>query len=400
MKYDAFKSIVNSRKQPVEFQTSSDSFFVEDTRVTPYIEPSFSKIEFPKEKPSILLVSAVGASGKTTTARALSFDTQLPILNLAKHKPVADNTLTGILTSSYPIEKIGNVLKGLREGTHGIIIDGIDEARSKTTEQGFEAFLDDLIERSKGSASTAIVVLGRSQVLLSTWCYLVDKGADVGMVQIDPFDLDQAKSYIDVCAIESATGQRENYEQARDAVLTRLSAAFQPSAATAEDTFLSFIGYPPVLDAIATLLRTERNYHRIQQALSDGTGGQLEINLLIRISDYLLDREHTEKAMPNFIDSIVADAEESYREVLRQSLFDHEEQCARVLARALSRPFPCQIIEKDQNRRRASATGYYRSCCKRTECRSPVKGTRSKKRPSLTTAARTHRPTSSSGQNK
>src|SRR6266498_2240153 len=321
MKYDAFKSIVNSRKQPVEFQTSSDSFFVEDTRVTPYIEPSFSKIEFPKEKPSILLVSAVGASGKTTTARALSFDTQLPILNLAKHKPVADNTLTGILTSSYPIEKIGNVLKGLREGTHGIIIDGIDEARSKTTEQGFEAFLDDLIERSKGSASTAIVVLGRSQVLLSTWCYLVDKGADVGMVQIDPFDLDQAKSYIDVCAIESATGQRENYEQARDAVLTRLSAAFQPSAATAEDTFLSFIGYPPVLDAIATLLRTERNYHRIQQALSDGTGGQLEINLLIRISDYLLDREHTEKAMPNFIDSIVADAEESYREVLRQSLF-------------------------------------------------------------------------------
>ncbi|ALC15319.1 hypothetical protein DSOUD_0530 [Desulfuromonas soudanensis] len=345
MKYNAFKSIVNSIKQPVELLTPSVSFSVKGKRVVPYIEPNFSKVEFSKEKPSILLVSAVGASGKTTTACALSFDTQLPVLDLAKHKPVGDNTLTGILTSAYPIEKVGAVLEGLRAGTHGIIIDGIDEARSKTTEQGFEAFLDDLIERSKGSASTAIVVFGRSQVLLTTWCYLVDKDADVGMVQIDPFDLDQAKSYIDSCAIEGDTGQQENYEQARDGVLTRLSAAFQPAAAMVENTFLSFIGYPPVLDAIGTLLRTERNYHSIQQALSDGTGGQLEINLLIRISDYLLDREHKEKALPNFINQIVTDAGASYGEALRQSLFSNEEQCARILSRALSRPFPLRVIE-------------------------------------------------------
>ena len=271
MQYNALKSIVASQKGPVALQIASDSFFVKPARVAPYIEPSFSKIEFP-EKPSILLVSAVGASGKTTTAHALSFDIQLPVLDLAKHKPVGDNTLTGILTSAYPIEKVGAVLEGLRKGTHGIIIDGIDEGRSKTTEQGFEAFLDDLIERSKGSTSTAIVVFGRSQVLFSTWFYLVDKGADVGMVQIDPFDLEQAKKYIDAGVTETTTGQQETYEQARDAVLAKLGAAFSP-AAKADNAFLSFIGYPPVLDAIATLLRKERNYHRVQQALSDGTEG-------------------------------------------------------------------------------------------------------------------------------
>src|SRR5713101_854968 len=130
MQYNALKSIVASQKGPVALQIASDSFFVKPTRVAPYIEPSFSKIEFP-EKPSILLVSAVGASGKTTTAHALSFDIQLPVLDLAKHKPVGDNTLTGILTSAYPIEKVGAVLEGLRKGTHDIIIDGIDEGRSK-----------------------------------------------------------------------------------------------------------------------------------------------------------------------------------------------------------------------------------------------------------------------------
>jgi len=345
MEYRALKSIVASRKEPVALETRSDSFFIKPTRVAPYIEPGFSKIEFPKEMPSILLVSAVAASGKTTTAHALSFDIKLPVLDLAKHKPVGDNTLTGILTSAYPIEEVGAVLEGLRKGTHAIIIDGIDEGRSKTTEEGFEAFLDDLIERSKGSTSTAIVVFGRSQVLYATWLYLAVKGADVGLVQIDPFDLEQAKKYIDSGVTETTTGQQETYEHARDGVLAKLGAAFSPGAAKSENGFLSFIGYPPVLDAIATLLRKERNYHRVQQVLSDATEGHLEIDLLIRISDYLLNREHDEKALPNFIEALAAEAGGSLGQELRQSLYNREEQCARVLSRALDRPFPRQAID-------------------------------------------------------
>jgi hypothetical protein len=173
----------------------------------------------------------------------------------------------------------------------------------------------------------------------------VDKGADVGMVQIDPFDLEQAKKYIDSRVTERNTSQQVSYEQARDGALAKLSAAFSPTAATAENAFLSFIGYPPVLDAIATLLRKECNYHRVHQALSDGTGGQLEIDLLIRISDYLLDRDHDEKALPNFIEPIAAEVGGFSGQVLRTSLFDREEQCARVLARALTRPFRRQVIE-------------------------------------------------------
>ncbi|MFQ5750228.1 MAG: hypothetical protein ACE5H3_12365, partial [Planctomycetota bacterium] len=161
MNYRAFKSIVNSRKDPVALETASESFFVQATRISPYIEPNLSKIEFPSEKPPLILVTAMGASGKTTTALALSFDTGLPVLDLARHKPVGDNTLTGILTSAYPIESVGPVLEGLRAGTHGIIIDGIDEARSKTSEQAFAAFLDDRIERCRSAPRATILVFGR-----------------------------------------------------------------------------------------------------------------------------------------------------------------------------------------------------------------------------------------------
>lgn len=343
MQYYGLKSIVASQKQPIQLKAPTESFFVKTSRVAPFIEPTFTKDEYPTERPAILLVSAVGASGKTTSAHALAFDTGLPILDLAKHKPVGDNTLTGILTSAYPIEKVGAVLDGLRNGSHGIIIDGIDEGRSKTTEQGFEAFLDDLIERSKGATATTIVVLGRSQVLLSTWFYLAEKGTDVGLVRIDPFSLEQAKGYIDAYVQQKNPSQQAMYEQARDSVLEKLGAAF---AATekGDDAFLSFIGYPPVLDAIATLLRTEPNFHRINQALSDGADDDLEVKLLIRIAAFLLRRERDEKAVPNFINEIASKADAKYAQALRDTLYNEDEQCARVLARAMGRQFPRQVV--------------------------------------------------------
>ncbi len=361
MQYRMFRSIIASNKEPITLASDSDSFFVKRTHVDPYIEPNFSKIDFPKEKPSILLVSAIGASGKTTVAQAISFDIQLPILDLAKHKAVGDNTLTGILTTAYPLNAVGTVLKGLQHGKYGIIIDGIDEGRTKTTEQGFEAFLDDLIQRSDSSAATAIIVFGRSQVILNTWIYLEDKGANVGLVQLDPFSIEQAKEYIDSHIEGRSSGQNVNYAQARDLILTKLSAAF--SAVTHkekddQDPFLSFIGYPPVLDAISTLLQAEKNYHNLLQSLEPATNDRLEIKLLVDISEYLLKREHKDKALPNFIDEIANDASPELGQEFRRSLYIAEEQCARVLSRALGRQFPRRIIEDDSlNERYESAVG-------------------------------------------
>ena len=118
-------------------------------------------------------------------------------------------------------------------------------------------------------------------------------------MQIDPFTLDQAKRYIDSRVPNTSIGQHNNYEQVRDEVLSKISGAFSPAKSKDkkdENVFLSFIGYPPVLDAIATLLCEEPNYYRIQQTLSGSAKADLETGLLVRISDHLLDREHQEKA--------------------------------------------------------------------------------------------------------
>ena len=242
-----------------------------------------------------------------------------------------------------------STLEGLKHGEYGIIIDGIDEGRSKTTEQGFEAFLDDLIQRSSNSAAPTIVAFGRSQVILNAWVYLADKGANVGLVQLDPFSLEQAKEYINL-HVGSRYSQVKNYSQVRDIILMELNSALSaatPKERDDQDPFLSFIGYPPVLDAISTLLKEESNFHRLQQSLQQEADGQLEIELLVKISEYVLNRECIDKALPNFIDEIANDAGPELGQELRQSLYISEEQCARVLSRTLSQEFPRQIVQDD-----------------------------------------------------
>ena len=163
MNYYHLKSIVLSSKARFDLAKPTESFFVAEKHDVPYIEPEFEKIIFETEQPSILLISAVGATGKTALASALSAQTALPLLDLSRHKPVGDNTLTGLLTNAYELRDISGILEALSEGTYGIIIDGVDEGRSKTTGQGFEAFLEDIARLCGFAKNTTIIMLGRAQ---------------------------------------------------------------------------------------------------------------------------------------------------------------------------------------------------------------------------------------------
>ena len=151
-----------------------------------YIEPSFTKQDFNEESPTFLLITAVGASGKSALANKLSAHSGMPLLNLGAHPPVADNTLTGLLTTTFPLEQLSDILTSMKNGTYGVIIDGIDEGRSKVNEPAFNAFLDDLIKRSAGSSKTCFVFFGRTQAFLIAG-YTSKKGVSVSGSHHCPF---------------------------------------------------------------------------------------------------------------------------------------------------------------------------------------------------------------------
>lgn len=346
MNFYDLQSIIVSQKTNFAMRSPSDSFAVAPQRELPYIEPSFAKIEFEKEKPAVVLISAVGATGKTTLAEVLSNRTNLPLLDLSKHKPVGDNTLTGLLTSAFNVTDLSEVFQGILSGTYGVVIDGVDEGRSKTTEKAFEAFLDDIVRLSSGSEGTSFVLLGRTQILEDCWLYLMEKGTPTGLISISPFDLDRAREYIDAFTGGRTSSHAAEYDDVRDGILNRLGAAFSDGVSRTDEGFLSFIGYPPVLDAIATLLREEQNYHRIKGELQDAELNDVEIKLLYRIVSYILRREREQKVVPNIVSPLIADMPQKRREAITNHVFGAEAQCLRLVSYCLGKPVVLSEIEE------------------------------------------------------
>lgn len=335
MNYYLLKSILSAQKRARVLRQPSPSFFIAGADAKPYIEPSFEKVFFDTEKPTIILVSAVGATGKTALAMQLSRDLKLPFLDLAKHKPVGDNTLTGLLTSAFEVKDITNVFAGLAAGEYGVIIDGIDEGRSKTTEKAFEAFLDDVAKLCRAESPTTFLLLGRTQILDACWDYLSTKGVPTALITISPFTVVEARKYIDTFT----TGPKSTttYGPARDAILEKLGRVFTRSGGGKVDDFLSFIGYPPVLDAIVTLLSEEQNYHKLRQSLEARDGENVEVSLLNRIAQYILLRERELKVIPNILEPILEDAPDALRQRALRDAFSVEEQSVRLVAHCLGK---------------------------------------------------------------
>jgi len=346
MKYYNLKSIIAATKTKYSLRTESESFYIAPKRDKPFIEPAFTKEEFTTERPSVILISAIGATGKTTLAQSLSNEIGLPLLDLGKHKPVADNTLTGLITNSFHVRDLSMILEGIGSGTFGVIIDGIDEGRSKTTEKAFEAFLDDIVRLCGNSTNTSFVLLGRTQILEYSWLYLTEKGTSTGLITISPFDLDQARNYIDKFTEGLNSQYIDQYIVVRDEILDILGDAFGSENVKNDNDFLSFIGYPPVLDAIATLLITEKNYHRLQQEIQESDKSDVEVGLLLRISNYIIGRERDLKVIPNIVTPLVSGMPDTMRNDIVSKVFNKEEQCERLVSLCLRRGIGFQIIDE------------------------------------------------------
>ena len=267
------------------------------------------------------------------------------MLDLGIHRPVGGHSLTGLITESFEISKVSSVLHGLRNGTYGIIIDGIDEGRSKTTEEAFRSFLANLTSLCGSCQSPVFVILGRTAILEDCWMYLTEAGIDTALVTIEPFSVNSAKLYIDSFSQGSDSNHSIEYREARDTIIDKLGAVFAAHSDNRNPEFLAFLGYPPVLDSIVTLLKDERNYHGLVQSL-DGSGSQdIEVTLLFNIATYILDRERKEKVIPNIVEPLVNGTTKDISSSAVAEAFGHLEQCIRLVAHCLDEQIAINVFE-------------------------------------------------------
>ena len=348
-----FESYFNDQKPFLyNFKDDTKDIWLNKDKSETYVEPDFSLVTELSNctnlnEAQIILIVAVGATGKTELTKRLSYDLGFPVVDLGHTKVVASNSLTGLIFKHLRPLDGGYWLQDIESGNTGVIIDALDEGYQKTNTQGFFDFLDD-VAANVSTNSCSFIMLGRTNAIELTSLYLDDKDVKVAVLQIEPFSSTKAKEFIDKQVSLSLKNQyKEIYIETRDYVLDSLGDFFKTNSSYNENQRYRFIGYAPVLLAISEFLKPEKvgNYKAVYEDLKNNKNKS--ISLILDVVDRILIRDKINKIVPNLIEDIVKSRDAEFKQKAIAEAYTPEEQCARILYILLGEQFPYRPIEDD-----------------------------------------------------
>lgn len=229
---------VLKRIKPVDFvpftyklKVEEPDFRIENTINPAFVAPVLTKVRENSsgelEAARIILIEAVGATGKTELTKKMSHWLQSPIFDLGLTKVVAGNSLTGLLTKRMDLMDCFNYMASIRDGKANIIIDALDEGCMKTNYQGYLDFLDDVLSLNP-KKECPIVLLGRYNAVELAATFFADKDVDVCTLQIEPFTLKQAEDFLDKATQTSAKVKYSAiFKETRDYILQTIEGFFK-----------------------------------------------------------------------------------------------------------------------------------------------------------------------------
>ncbi|NRR33591.1 hypothetical protein HSX11_25780 [Oxalobacteraceae bacterium] len=279
---------------------------------------------------NVWLIGAPGAVGKSTLAKEICAATGAVYVDLATAATVAGNYMVGGLVYTQ-------LLAAWTSGTATVLIDALDEARLRVTQSGFEAFLSDVAQVAK-MGGFPVIILGRVGIIEEAWTILNEySNIEPPIFDIELFEANEAKQFVMVQLSRLAKKQtiegkfdypdlaralethRSKYEEATEKVISGIQAL------SVQDEN-KFVGYAPVLDAIAKVIASESNPARISEEMQRVLAGRV----LLSLSTEILRREAGK--LVTQVGNSVPD--------LPQMLYEPTEQLERLACRIFKLPVP------------------------------------------------------------
>ena len=328
---------------PFSYQYNLDvDFKVYDTENLQFVKPVLSEVNdfsmAPLDEAKFILIEAVGASGKTELTKYLSYKLHCPVIDLGKTRVVAGNSLTGLLSKRMQRRDSYCFMDDVNSGHSTLIIDALDEGYMKTNNQGYQDFIDDVIDL--GPLSTCpIVMLGRYNAVELTAFHLLERGIPFVTLQIEPFTLNLAKEFIDkFVKTPAATKFDTVYKETRDYIIETIGGFFRDQSSIKTKAAERFFGYAPVLQSIAAFFDENTNFQVVLDELK--AKDTRSVSLIIDIIERILRRDREEKVFPNFLNDLIKDRDDEFKNTINQMVYTDVEQCARVLYSVMKKPFP------------------------------------------------------------
>ena len=322
-----------------------------------FIPPSFWEPASRAPRASVILVEARAAVGKSILARHLAWATGGLLWDLSEVR-VGSGTLWGSLAKAFGARNLNSVIGAIVGGQLALIVDALDEAEVQAPALFFDAFLDELRDmfRPVGSAAGG-VLLGRTETIDYVEMFLGDD-FPYRRIQIENFDRSTAYQLVDSRLAEGRVaapgfsvwehrGWSPLYDDAREQLFALLTRQLLPERLLlAEDgdewewpeRVKSFLGYAPVLEALAEYLA---DYHGDYRAVANDLQrlkenpyppGQAHWGFLWNVVTDLLLREQG-KVIRQIREALGPDVFPELEE-----MYSPDEQCERILARVTGRP--------------------------------------------------------------
>lgn len=312
----------------------------------PLVQIATTEDYTPLSEAEVMIIAAPGATGKTVLSKYLCQRYEYLRLDLGKFGPVGSNSLLGVFADNFEsMTDLVNMSVNLQQGKTTMVIDGLDEASIKTTEEAYEGFLQDIVKLAKGGKGLSFILLGRTKVVEDTCIYLEDAGVKVILTQIEPFTIQKAKSFVD--KQQEGDGykkQNQQYEQVRDFIIESIQGFFRNESDIKQQLYERFIGYAPVLLAISRLINENGNYYELYTSLQESKKRNVE--LVINIVERIMQREQA-KIKDLVKNELMHNRPAEFQDTLLPKMFGLQEQCIRLLAYVQKIPMSYSICDDE-----------------------------------------------------
>lgn len=260
-----------------------------------YIPPSFSDvkvdIKLSTREPKFVLFSAPGATGKSSLAKHIAYKYGALYWNLAKVK-IGTNSFAGSILNAVGAINYSGFIGDLNTGDVLLVIDAFDEAEIVSGRKMLSSFIADISNSLASHQLPSVFLLARTETAQYIASFCAESGIPVAHYEIGFFTEHAAKDFV----VKSVAGKNtpskpdvECVDSYYDVIKRNIT----------EDECSSFLGYAPVLEAIATHIKATPNR---QKMISDLSTQKDCVAIIMNIMDDLLIREQVEKVRPAFIE--------------------------------------------------------------------------------------------------
>lgn len=283
-----------------------------------YISPQFENVKIKNQlstlRPKFMLFSAPGATGKSALAKYLAYRLNAIYWNLAKIK-LGSNSFSGTILKAIGNENYSDFVTALNNEEALLIIDALDEAEIVSGRQMLGEFLSDINEIVASSdRNPSIIILARTETAQYVATYCVDNGISLEHYEIGDFLENQAEMFIEKKAELQTKVDKECVKQYFTSIKHNIS----------EIECKSFLGYAPVLEAVATHIKEVKNR---QKLLNDLKTVDNSVDIIVKILNDLLEREKLK--VVDAVKRRCADRYPQFDEL--ECLYSTEEQLVRLI---------------------------------------------------------------------